>query len=172
MGILSSYRLKKEDHQDEDAQQTHTVTSASAPQGMPVFDQNSIPSRTSSGLHNAWIPHLIHDDNSSSEGIGSSEGSLFPDGDFRTGTPGSIKDIKCEVMVNWLHSKQEEKIWTTGEPGEGVVLRKSKGAYVCCPLELQHDESRFYQAVARLNVRVCLISTLPTFQSSNLIRLR
>ncbi|KAF2475545.1 uncharacterized protein BDR25DRAFT_279672 [Lindgomyces ingoldianus] len=59
-------------------------------------------------------------------------------------------------MVNWLHSKQEERIWTTGDPGEGVVLKKSKGRYVCCPSELQYDDTQFYQKVAELNVRVAM----------------
>ncbi|KAF2020282.1 hypothetical protein BU24DRAFT_366132 [Aaosphaeria arxii CBS 175.79] len=57
-------------------------------------------------------------------------------------------------MVNWLHSKQEERIWTTGHPGEGVVLKQTKGRYVCCPSELQDDDSQFYQSVSSLNVRI------------------
>lgn len=87
-------------------------------------------------------------------------GSLYPEGDFRNAGPDAVKDIKCEVMVNWLHSKQEERIWTTGEPGEGVVLKKAKGRYVCCPSELLYDSSQFYQMIARLNVRVCSINRL------------
>ncbi|KAF2790841.1 hypothetical protein K505DRAFT_409586 [Melanomma pulvis-pyrius CBS 109.77] len=103
-----------------------------------------------------WPPHEDHSSSSSSSGDGSSAGSIFPHADFRNASPSTIKDIKCEVMVNWLHSKQEERIWTTGEPGEGVVLKKSKGTYVYCPLELQHDNSQFYQMVAALNVRVAM----------------
>jgi hypothetical protein len=82
--------------------------------------------------------------------------SLHPEGDFRNGSQEAIRDIKSEVTVNWLHSKQEERIWTTGEPGEGVVLKKAKGRYVCCPSELQYDGSHFYQMIAQLNVRVCV----------------
>ncbi|KAF2727611.1 hypothetical protein EJ04DRAFT_478782 [Polyplosphaeria fusca] len=59
-------------------------------------------------------------------------------------------------MVNWLHSKQEERLWTTGEPGEGVVLKKSKGRYVCCPGELQYDGSALYRSIAALNVRCAM----------------
>jgi hypothetical protein len=88
--------------------------------------------------------------------------SLYPQGDFRNANPETIQEIKCEVMVNWLHSKQEEQIWTTGEPGEGVVLKKSKGRYVCCPSELSSDGSALFKAVSALNVRVCLCHRLIT----------
>ncbi|KAF2110810.1 glycosyl transferase family group 2-domain-containing protein [Lophiotrema nucula] len=104
-----------------------------------------------------WTPHL--DGSSSSEDAFSTPsrpGSLYPEGDFRNAAPETIRDIKCEVMVNWLHSKQEERIWTSGESGEGVVLKKSKGRYVCCPAELQFDQSDFYQMVSILNVRVAM----------------
>lgn len=67
----------------------------------------------------------------------------------------SFVNLKSEVIVNWLYQKQQEKIWTTGGLGEGVVLRKAKGRYVCCPSTLQYDESNLYQMVARLNVCVC-----------------
>ncbi|KAF2186273.1 hypothetical protein K469DRAFT_573231 [Zopfia rhizophila CBS 207.26] len=67
-----------------------------------------------------------------------------------------MTDIKCELMVNFLHSKQEERIWTLGEPGEGVMLKKSKGRYACCPVELQSDNSNFYDMVAQMNVRAAM----------------
>ncbi|KAF2005987.1 hypothetical protein P154DRAFT_606305 [Amniculicola lignicola CBS 123094] len=82
--------------------------------------------------------------------------SLYPYGDFRNNHPDAINDIKCEVMVNWLHSKQEERIWTTGEPGEGVVLKRSKGRYVCCPYDLQYDCSNFFKMITKLNIRVAI----------------
>lgn len=64
-------------------------------------------------------------------------------------------DVKCEVMAQWLHSKQEENIWTSGEPGEGVLVKKTKGNYAFSPPELFEDGSGLYQAVLALNVRVC-----------------
>jgi hypothetical protein len=67
----------------------------------------------------------------------------------------SLTKMKNEVIAIWIHSKQEEKIWTTGQPGEGVVIRQAKGRYICCPTELQYDESNFCQMVAQLNVCVC-----------------
>ncbi|PSN72380.1 hypothetical protein BS50DRAFT_597684 [Corynespora cassiicola Philippines] len=59
-------------------------------------------------------------------------------------------------MVNWLHTKQEERLWTSGEPGEGVVLKRGKGQYVCCPGDLMEDNSLFFEMVAELNVRAAM----------------
>jgi hypothetical protein len=80
--------------------------------------------------------------------------------------------LKCDVMVNWLHHQQEERRWTRGGPGEGVVLKRARGAYVSAPEGLaQEDEvgeemvvgevdgadgRGFLAAVRGLNVRVCL----------------
>lgn len=76
-----------------------------------------------------------------------------------SGAPGaSFLDVKCEVMAQWLHSKQEEKIWTSGEPGEGVLVKKAKGSYAYSPPELLEDGSGLYQAVTALNVRVSYIA--------------
>lgn len=63
-------------------------------------------------------------------------------------------DVKCEVMAQWLHSKQEEKIWTSGEPGEGVLVKKQKGSYAYSPAGLIEDGSGLYEAVNQLNARV------------------
>lgn len=65
-----------------------------------------------------------------------------------------INDIKCDVMVNWLHSRQEEKLWTTGEGEEGVVLKKSRGQYTCAPADLAYESVGLFRAVQTLNVRV------------------
>jgi hypothetical protein len=66
------------------------------------------------------------------------------------------QDVKCDVMAQWLHSKQEEKIWTSGEAGEGVLVKKSKGTYAYSPAELLNDGTGLYDAVSKLNVRVSL----------------
>ncbi|KAF1962441.1 hypothetical protein CC80DRAFT_487902 [Byssothecium circinans] len=70
--------------------------------------------------------------------------------------PEYVRDIKSEVMVNWLHSKQEERIWTSGQEGEGVFLKKSKGNFVCCPADLESDPSGVYRAISLLNARVAM----------------
>ncbi|KAF1931311.1 uncharacterized protein M421DRAFT_99174 [Didymella exigua CBS 183.55] len=57
-------------------------------------------------------------------------------------------------MAQWLHSKQEEKIWTSGAPGEGVLVKKQKGSYAYSPVDLIEDGSGLYEAVNQLNARI------------------
>lgn len=81
-----------------------------------------------------------------------------------------FQDVKCDVMAQWLHSKQEEKIWTSGEIGEGVLVKKAKGSYSYSPAELAHDGSGLYEAVSQLNVRVCQhLNCSPTKYSSRTV---
>jgi hypothetical protein len=87
-------------------------------------------------------------------------GSVYPVGDFRNAAMEEINEIKCDVMVNWLHSQQEEKLWTTGEPEEGVVLKMSRGKYTCSPPDLAYEPVGFFKAVETLNVRVCVLNCL------------
>jgi hypothetical protein len=68
-----------------------------------------------------------------------------------------INDIKCEVMVNWLHSQQEERLWIAGEEEEGVMLKKSRGEYTCSPADLADEHNGFFAAVRGLNVKVNLV---------------
>jgi hypothetical protein len=148
-----NYRLKDCPDSTEDVQQNSTQPPA--PQGMHPL--NPVISHSPSHGDDAHLSHWPRreDDSVFSINDTSYTSSLnFTQSDLRSTT---IKDIKCEVMVNWLHSKQEEKLWTVGEPGEGVVLKKSKGTYVCCPVDLQHEGSQFYEMVAALNVRVRLL---------------
>jgi len=86
-------------------------------------------------------------------------GSIYPAGDFRNHTIEGINDIKCDVMVNWLHSQQEEKLWTAGEYEEGVVLKKSRGTYTCAPADLSDEQDGLFHAVQELNVRVLQMET-------------
>lgn len=88
----------------------------------------------------------------------SGRNSPHPVGDFRNGTTKGIADIKCEVMVEWLHAQQEEHLWTIGQGDEGVMLKKGQGEYSCAPGELRNgtggEGMGFFDAVAALNVRV------------------
>ncbi|KAF2138548.1 uncharacterized protein K452DRAFT_301083 [Aplosporella prunicola CBS 121167] len=93
---------------------------------------------------------------SSSTPSGSRPASLYPPGDFRNSALNEINDIKCDVMVNWLHSQQEEKLWSSGEYEEGIVLKKGRGQYTCCPAELANEPAGFFKAVEQLNVRVAM----------------
>jgi hypothetical protein len=61
-------------------------------------------------------------------------------------------------MVSWLHQQQIEKTWVDREAhDEGVVLKKCKGEYVCCPENLGDRSGEFCRAVEKLNVRASLL---------------
>lgn len=154
MGLFKNYRIKRDAASDKGGQQDASVAPNSSMGMQSAGQANSITNSYSQGStanSNSLSHWPAHFDGSSSS---SRPASLYPDGDFRNAPPDALRDIKCEVMVNWLHSKQEERIWSTGEPGEGVVLKKAKGQYVCCPTELKDDQSLFFQMVGLLNVRV------------------
>lgn len=79
---------------------------------------------------------------------------MYPSGDFRNNGPEDLRDIKCDVMVNWLYQQQMEMLWTAGEADEGVVLKKAKGNYTCCPPDIMDEPFGFFRAIESLNVKV------------------
>lgn len=82
-------------------------------------------------------------------------GSLYPSGDFRNARE-SLLDVKADVMCSWLYQQQLERQYATGIlPGEGVVLKKGRNDYACCPAQLQDMRYSLYDMVMELNVRVC-----------------
>ncbi|KAJ8609740.1 hypothetical protein MRB53_038977 [Persea americana] len=94
--------------------------------------------------------------NSTSEPHWDQAESGRPSFDSKDGSIEDLVNIKCEVMVNWLHQQQMERLWTSGEPEEGVMLKKARGLYTCCPADLAQDQSTFFQAVNTLNVKLFL----------------
>jgi hypothetical protein len=86
--------------------------------------------------------------------------SIFPEGDFRNAPAESVLDIKADVMVSWLHQQQVEKLWSTSLPGEGVVLKKARDSFTCCPPSLRNEASGIFDQIAAMNVRVRLYACL------------
>lgn len=86
--------------------------------------------------------------------FGSRPASVFPEGDFRNHAAAEILDIKCDMMVNNLYQQQMELLWTAGGHDEGILLKKSRGKYACCPSDLETEPIGFFKAVETLNVRV------------------
>lgn len=66
-----------------------------------------------------------------------------------------INDMKTEIMCNHLHQQQLKKMWSNGSHEEGVLLKKAKDDYTCCPPDLQLQRNGLFDAVKKLNVRVC-----------------
>ncbi|KAF4550532.1 Hypothetical protein D9617_17g048000 [Elsinoe fawcettii] len=79
--------------------------------------------------------------------------SMYPAGDFRNNDKDELRDIKCDVMVNWLYQQQMEMLWTAGAADEGVVLKKTRGMYTCCPADIMEEPFGFYKSIEMLNVR-------------------
>ncbi|KAF1354804.1 glycosyl transferase family group 2-domain-containing protein [Delphinella strobiligena] len=59
-------------------------------------------------------------------------------------------------MVNWLYQQQMELLWTAGGHDEGIVLKKSRNAYTCCPSDLDQEPAGFSKAIQTLNVRCAM----------------
>lgn len=98
---------------------------------------------------------------------GSRPASIYPNGDFRNSTIDGITEIKCDVMVNWLYQQQLERMWTNGGVGEGVVLKKSRDAYVACPKDVSQIRNNLYDSVQKLNVRVSMFSSFEQWLPSD-----
>jgi hypothetical protein len=85
----------------------------------------------------------------------------------RNTEPEAVRDVKCDILANWLHSKAEEKKWTAGEPGEGVFVKKTKGNYALCPASLAQDGTSLHRGVAALNIRVCSSCNMALIDTTN-----
>jgi hypothetical protein len=90
----------------------------------------------------------------------SSRSSTYPAGDFRNSPRESILDIKTDVMVSWLHKQQLEKLWSSGLPGEGVILKKARGSFACSPATLRNEANGLFDNVVAMNVRVSFLFRL------------
>ncbi|CAK1357161.1 unnamed protein product [Cercospora beticola] len=82
--------------------------------------------------------------------------SLYPANEHRNSQSEDIHEIKCDVMVNWLYQQQMERLWTAGGMDEGVVLKKSRGQYTCCPSDIVEEPFGFFKAIETLNVKVAM----------------
>jgi hypothetical protein len=84
----------------------------------------------------------------------------YPEGDFRNSSGGDLVTLKADMMCSWLHHQQIEKGWSRASPGEGVMLKKARGDYMCCPKQLQTEENGLLVTASKLNVRVRAIQQL------------
>jgi hypothetical protein len=114
---------------------------------------NGDPNDRSLPMHGRDTPPSVSESGSNSS-LGNPPDSSCTSEDFHNAAPGMSQEVKCAMTANFIHSKQEEKLWTTGAEGEGVFLKRSRGSYITCPQTLLHDGSSTYEAVHRLNVKV------------------
>jgi hypothetical protein len=63
--------------------------------------------------------------------------------------------MKTEVMAEWLYKQQRLKLWASSGPEEGIILKRSRGEYTCCPEDLRYMRGGIYEQIVRMNVAVC-----------------
>jgi hypothetical protein len=80
--------------------------------------------------------------------------------DSRNSPAQQLVDIKAEIMASRLHQQQRERMWMDCGYDQGVVLKKAKGDYACCPSDLRIHENGLCDAVKKLNVRVLITVAL------------
>jgi len=67
-----------------------------------------------------------------------------------------LLDMRTNVMCNWLFQQQLEKQWIVDKTTEGIIMKKTRDDFVCCPRELPTTSRELFDAVKRLNVKVRL----------------
>ncbi|KAK5192574.1 hypothetical protein LTR99_009673 [Exophiala xenobiotica] len=86
----------------------------------------------------------------------SSKSFLYRSGDFRNSSIPELRDLKADMMCNWLHQQQLERMWSTNGIEEGVMLKKAKDDYKCAPEDLRTRRDGVFDAVQRLNVKCAM----------------
>ena len=140
MGLLSYVRPAKGKKKGSESVTAEEMTEK--PMSSPTYPPVGTPGSFTPGNGTPW---------------GSRPASLYPNGDFRNSQMDDINEIKCDVMVNWLYQQQMERLWTAGGHDEGVVIKKSRSAYTCCPADIIEEPYGFFKAVETLNVRVSIL---------------
>ncbi|KAI1207193.1 glycosyl transferase family group 2-domain-containing protein [Annulohypoxylon truncatum] len=151
MGFLKSYfapgRAKAEENQENKPATELNETGPNSP-------KSNVPSSIPGAVLDADVtiprrPYL-----SRSESV--STHSIFPTGDFRNDKE-SMLHVKADVVCSWLYQQQLERQYATGMlPGEGVVLKKGKNNYTCCPPQLRDIPYGLYDMSMELNVRCAM----------------
>lgn len=84
----------------------------------------------------------------------SDRASLQPTPHFPNDSIADDRDLKAEIMCNYLYQQQLKKMWSNGGSEEGVILKKSRGEYMSCPSDLHLQRNGLFDAVRRLGVQV------------------
>ncbi|KAI1085283.1 glycosyl transferase family group 2-domain-containing protein [Whalleya microplaca] len=155
MGFLKSYFTPG--HIKEEEEKSHSKKSSG------VITESRLTNLTSSGKATTSIPQpsplagtATPRSPQGSRPASIYPNSLYPTGDFRNARE-SILNVKADVMCSWLYQQQLERQYATGMlPGEGVVVKKSKNNYVCCPPQLRDIPFSLYDMSMELNVRCAM----------------
>ncbi|KAK3392052.1 glycosyl transferase family group 2-domain-containing protein [Sordaria brevicollis] len=83
--------------------------------------------------------------------------SIFPAGDARNSDSDALTEIRTNMMVNSLFEQMCRKQYSTGvDPYEGVVLKKARGSFTCCPRQMAAIPNSLYAMVTQMNVRCAM----------------
>jgi hypothetical protein len=92
--------------------------------------------------------------------------SFLPAGDARNQDADTINEIRNDMMVNWLYEQQLRKQYASGmDPYEGVVLKKARGAFACCPPQMAAIPDSLFAVVAAMNVRCAMTVNTPVVRA-------
>lgn len=73
----------------------------------------------------------------------------------------SLRSIRSDVMVNYLYQQALSKSYLTPlDLWQGIVLKKGRGEYACCPPQLEDFENGLLDNVRAMNV--CCAMTVST----------
>ena len=88
--------------------------------------------------------------------------SFLPAGDAPSGGSDTINEIRYDMMVNWLYEQQlREQLASGMDPYEGVVLKKARGTFTCCPPQMAAIPDSLFAVISQMNVRCAMtVNTL------------
>ncbi|KAH7633790.1 glycosyl transferase family group 2-domain-containing protein [Sordaria sp. MPI-SDFR-AT-0083] len=83
--------------------------------------------------------------------------SIFPAGDVRNSDSGVVAKVRNDMMVNSLFEQMCRKQYSTGvDPYEGVVLKESRGNFICYPPQMAAIPESLYAMITQMNVRCAM----------------
>lgn len=87
-------------------------------------------------------------------------------GDYRNSDADTLSEIRNDMMVNWLYEQQLRKQYSSGmDPSEGVVLKKSRGNFTCCPPQMAAIPDSIFAMVSQMNVRCAMTVNTPVVRA-------
>lgn len=70
------------------------------------------------------------------------------------------------MMVKWLYEHQLRKQYASGQNAfEGVVLKKARGEFTCCPPQMSLIPGSLYAMVTQMNVRCAMTVNTPVMRA-------
>ncbi|KAK1780791.1 glycosyl transferase family group 2-domain-containing protein [Copromyces sp. CBS 386.78] len=93
----------------------------------------------------------------STAGSYSFRNSIFPAGDARNSDSAAMAKVRNDMMVNSLFEQMCRKLYSTGvDPYEGVVLKESRGNFICYPPQMAAIPNSLYAMITQMNVRCAM----------------